>query len=108
MLAEPSVQAELIDLTVPADVLDLCARRGNLAHLRTAIRLAFEHFRSIRNVEIRVQLDPDSDEQRVIVDLTLDGEIEEVVASQHAYHRAWAQAVPPSQQDAVRLLYAFI
>jgi len=107
MLTGPSAQAESIDGTVPADVLDLCERHGTLADLQTAIRVAFEHFKSIRNVEIRVQLDPDSDEQRVIVDLTLDGEIEEVLSSRHAYHRSWAQTVPPSQQDTVRLLYAF-
>jgi hypothetical protein len=107
MLARPSAQAEFIDGTVPNDILDRCARRGNLAHLQTAIRLAFEHFKSVRNVEFRIQFDPDGDEQRVIVDLTLDGETEEAIASQHAFYRAWAQTVPPSQQDTVRLLYAF-
>jgi hypothetical protein len=40
-------------------------------------------------VAFRVQIDPDSDEQRVIVDLTIDGEIDEAVASGHAFSRAW-------------------
>jgi hypothetical protein len=99
--------SKLIDGTIPNDVLNLCAKRGNLAHLRSAIRLASEHFKSIRNVEIRVQLDPDSDVQRVIVDLALNGEIEEALVSQRAFYGAWAQTVPPSQQETVRLLYAF-
>jgi len=99
--------SKLIDGTIPNDVLNLCVRHCNLAHLQTGIRLAFEHFKSIRSIEIRVQLDPDSEEQRVIVDLTLNGEIEEALASQRAFFRAWAQTVPPSQQDIIRVLYAF-
>ena len=108
MRSGPTAEPASIDETIPDEVLELCARRGNLAHLRTAIRLALEHFKSIRNVEIRVQLDPESDEQRVIVDLTLNGEIEEALESQHAFHRAWAQTVPLSRLDTVRVLYAFI
>jgi hypothetical protein len=108
MRAGPPACSELIDTTLPSDVLDHCARRGNVAHLQTAIRLAVEHFKTIRKVEFWIQLDPDSDDQRVIVDLSIDGENKEVLASQHAFYRAWAKSVPPLQQDAIRLLYSFV
>jgi hypothetical protein len=108
MLAAPSAQPDSIGGTIPSDVLELCVRRGNLDHLQTAVRLASEHFKFIINVAFRVQIDPDSDEQRTIIDLTIDGEIDEVLASQRAFYRAWAQAVPPSQRDAIRLLPGFI
>jgi hypothetical protein len=92
---------------VPAKVLDFCAQQGSIAYLQQAVSLALEHFKTVRKVETRLQQDPDVDVQRVIIDLTVEGEIDEVLASKEAFDEAWGDVAPTSQQDAIRLLFDF-
>lgn len=100
--------SEFLDGVIGDEVRDLGSRQGHLEHLRAAILLALEHFKSAKEVRTRIQPDPDEDLQRVIIDLTVDCEIDEALASKDAFDRAWVQTVPAGEQDSIRLLYDFV
>jgi hypothetical protein len=106
-IQDEHLEAEFPFGVFPKDVFDLCAQRGSLSHLHLAVSLALEHFKNVRKLETRLQQDPDADDQRVIIDVTVDGEIDDALASKKAFDKAWAREAPLSQLDAIRLLFDF-
>jgi hypothetical protein len=97
----------LVDRAIPGDVLEFASQRQLLPHLERALRLAESTFLTIRQLSMGVEADPDSDEQYIVIDVTMDLEADEVLRRDDAYTRAWVASTPPDVRSHIRLLYHF-
>src|SRR5688500_11575093 len=82
------------DPELPPDVAEVCARRGLGGHLPLAVRLAREAFGPASDLRLSVDTDPDTDDRRVVLDVTVDATVDELLRRHRDYTRRWVQAVP--------------
>jgi len=92
----------------PVEIVEFCSERGILPHFREAALLAHQTFKSVRTLDARIQVDPEGDEERVVIDVTVDATVDEVLAAKKAYTRQWVQTAPPEVRDQIRLLYHLV
>ena len=90
---------------IPKEVQNFCAEHGIGQLLRDALRLVRRSFRPMRKLEVRLQPDPDADETRVVIDVTVETEIPKALAMQRAYTDRWVKLAPLQVRDQIRLLY---
>lgn len=90
---------------IPCRVVDFCDMHNLKNGLRDAILLARRSFRAIKKLEARLQPDPDSNETRVVIDVTLNCTIPMALKMKRDYTRQWVKLAPPSVRDSIRLLY---
>ena len=87
------------------DVARVCADHDLLPALRTSVRLLHEAFRSVHDLSAEVDVDPDTDERRIVIDAVVDGPIEELLSRYFDYTRDWVRLVPPELREWIRLAY---
>lgn len=93
---------------ISRDVHAFCAEHGIEEFLRQAIAVARHSFRPIRKIETRLQADPDADETRVVVDVTVESDIPSALAMKRTYTQQWVKLAPPRVRNLIRLLYNII
>ena len=93
------------DLSGP--VYQYSLRHHLLPHLQTALGLAESHFSPIQNLDVSVDTDPETDEEKLVIDITLAMEIDDVLGRKQAYTRDWINAAPLSahREDLPSLRY---
>ena len=102
-MAPPGV--DVLDPSVPKDVLAFCSDKGLTPYLLISLRLAQECFSPIRRLQVELELDPDTDEPRVIVEVGVDLPVDEVLRQNAAYSRQWVAKAPLDVGQKIRLLY---
>ena len=90
---------------LPAPVLAFATKEQLLPHLEHAASLADSLLRPSRQLIFELETDPESDEQRLIVDAPLDCGVDEALVRNGAFTRAWVSATPPGVRDKIRVLY---
>lgn len=96
-------RAEDVGILVPADVRDVCLARGLTAYLATAVRLATATFVGVQDLHFEVDVDPDTDERRVVLNVTADASADELMDRYRAFIAQWVRAAPPEAREWVRL-----
>jgi hypothetical protein len=76
-----------------------------LQHVATALRLAREFFPTVPPT-VRLEADPESDDQWVTIDVVAQGDVDRVLEREEGYMRALIASVPWPQRDKIRLAYA--
>ncbi len=89
------------------DVLDYCQRYGVLPSLMAAAGLASEVFLSARDIAVRTQADPETEQTRIVVDVAVVGEADEILRQKAEYTRRWVELATPEVRDRIRVLYHF-
>jgi hypothetical protein len=95
----------LLEHAVPEDVIEFASRRQLLPHLERAIRLAETAFHPVHRMTFEVETDPETGEQWVAVDVTVDTDGEDVLRRDWAYALEWVKTTPPDVRSWVRVLY---
>ena len=90
---------------LPESVLEFAAAHQVLPHLETALRLAAAHFRPRTKPVAEVETDPETDERRIVIDVTVDGDIGDVLRRNDSYTREWIANAPADVRSRIRLLY---
>ena len=90
---------------VSAEVLEYAVECRIFDFLRQGIHLARETFESVRNLDTRIQHDPDVDEKRIIIDATVEGEVADILAAQRRYTEEWMRIAPLEVREKIRFLY---
>jgi hypothetical protein len=92
---------------VPQEVVELCIgnRRAVLPLVVQAMRLAARLFAPAKNVSAEVDVDPDSDERRVVVNVTADLPPTAMLDRYRAYTREWVMIGTPALREWVRLSF---
>jgi len=73
--------------------------------LQTALRLAESAFGPDSQLQVAVELDPETDHEYLVIDVATTGmTVDEAVARKQQYTRQWVQAVPPEVIGKIRLV----
>jgi len=90
------------------NVLQFCHREGVFQYLLIAIELAQKHFPSIYGKQIELEQDPDTGEEWIILDVTIDGEVAKLLKNYDRYTDDWISSVPWPERTKVRFSYNII
>ena len=104
--AKPRI--EILGAEVPADVLTFCEREGILDALMAAGELISQCFPDIRSVGFRVEIDPETGDESVVIDLSIAGEIEDLVRRSQQYSASFVARVPWSERSNIHVCYGVV
>ena len=75
-------------------------------HLACAVELAETVFKPVHPIELDLEVDPDTGQRRILIEVTVDASVEQALQMKRAYTSEWVQAaVPPAIRERIRLLY---
>ncbi len=104
-LVEDFVQ---IERQISPEILQFCSQNGILQSLPVAIDLIERHFPSNDKLDLYLEHDPETEEEWLVLDLTLRGEVDEVLDNYDKYTDHWVSSVPWPQRHKIRLVYNII
>jgi len=90
---------------VPKDVLAFCSKSNLAPYLDLALQLARECFDPVRRLNLEIEFDPDTDEERVIVEVGIEMPVNEVLERNSEYTSQWVAQAPLEARQKIRLLY---
>jgi hypothetical protein len=76
-----------------------------LPYLRSALRLADSSFACAHAIDVEVETDPETGDQRLLIDVALDQSVEDVLAQYDAYVKQWVALAPPQVRHRIGLSY---
>lgn len=95
-------------IAVPEDVARYCAAHGIVDDLHLAIRLADEVFAPVAKWKIALEMDPDADEETVIIDAWISLTVEEALKRDSEFTHRFVAAATPLGMEKVVLIYNLI
>jgi hypothetical protein len=106
-------ESALAQLNVPQpqlsnEVMHFCAKHGILPYLSIAIDLIKTCFSSLQDLHLQPEQDPETGEEWLGVDVTLQGNQEQVLAAYDKYTDDWVSAVPWPVRQKIRLSYTLV
>jgi hypothetical protein len=107
-MTENRSSAAVTEHEIPVDVLEYCEQHGLLPHLHEAISLAESHFSPIKPVRVVLETDPESDEQRVMVESTVNLSPQQTVERYRALIGQWIALVPSDLNYHIGFVYDII
>jgi len=96
------------DVWLSAGLLDFCSRQGILPYLPVAIELIETCFSSIQELQLQLEHDPDTSEEWLVLDITIQGDEEEILDAYGRYVDHWVSAVPWPGRNKIRLSYNIV
>jgi len=87
------------------EVRDYCREFDLLPYVSIAAAVAGRHFHPRDPIRAELEIDPETDEKRVILDVTVDASVDDVLKRYDSYLREWIAAVPPEVQLHIGLVY---
>ena len=100
------MHATIIDRgALPSSVLEFATKQRLLAPLQTALDLVETHFRPLRRVTAEIETDPETVEQRIVIDLTVEAGVPDVLTMNEAFTQHWVAATSADARSHIRVLY---
>jgi hypothetical protein len=99
--------AVVLDDSVPRHVREFCSKNELTSHLPVVLHLARESFKPVDHLQVEPETDPDTDEKRVLIEVTIDATPEQAVEMKKTYTRNWVASAPTEIRQKIRLLYQF-
>ena len=93
---------------VAPDAVAYCLQHGLRQYLLLAIDLMHQCFSSVEACHLRLEQDLDTGEEWLVIEVTLQEDVEEVLAHCDAYTDRWIAQVPWPERDQIRLVYNVI
>lgn len=90
------------------EVLTFCSREQIFNHFHRALRLAQQSFLDLKNIEVEIENDPESEGEWLVIVVQIHGEIGKVLDMYDAYTRKFVRVVPWPALDKIRLIYDFV
>jgi hypothetical protein len=97
-------QTTVEDVRVPQDVVDFCAEHGLAADLQLSLGLVREIFGPVRELVVEVEIDPETGERYVVVNVCRTLSVEDALAHRRAYTTKWIQSASPEGRLTIRML----
>lgn len=101
-------QSPARSVLITDEVLAFCSQRKIFPHFKQALQLAQQSFSDLRNITVKTENDPESDDEWLLIVVQVHGEISNVLEMYDAYTRGLVRAVPWPARDNIRLIYDFI
>ena len=102
-----TLQAPATDARLTPEVVDFCRRHQIEPHLHRALRLAAECFQPVLDWTTEVEIDGETDDQYVIVDVYTDKAvgIDGILQRNDDFTQRWITSTPPAARDLIRVLF---
>lgn len=84
---------------------DFCSEHNLFDALRISIELVRKCFPSVDLAYVRHEYDPETEEEWLAVDISVESEIEDVLDRYDIYTRLWISLVPWASREKIRLSY---
>jgi len=91
-----------------SEILYFCYQQKLLQSLPNAINLTQEVFCNIDEQQIRFEVDPETGEEWLVIDITLPGEVDEVLDQYERYTNLFVSSVPWPDRSKIRLSFNII
>jgi hypothetical protein len=88
-----------------SDIVEVCSSHGLWPSMRTAVDAVHRAFHPVVDVRAEVDVDPDTDERRVVLDVTVDAPVDELLRQYEKYTRSWVAAASAEKRDWIRLSF---
>jgi hypothetical protein len=96
---------EPLKVQLNQDIANLSIQKGLSQFLHKAFDIIYQSFPLIRKLRLLQEQDPETDEEWLLIDITVDGEIEEILDSYDDYVKKWVSSVPSAVRENIRLSY---
>lgn len=96
------------NLNPSIEVKKFCEGHGIQRYLQSAISLAKEYFPFIQELTLEVEGDPESNEEWVTIDITVEGNIEEIIENYDNYISKFISIIPWPEREKIILSYNII
>ncbi len=93
---------------VTDEILRFCFRHYIVKHLRPIISLIEKSFPAFQEPCLEIEEDPESDEEWLTIDITVEGEVDEILECYNNYITAFVSSVPWPEREKIRLSYNII
>jgi hypothetical protein len=90
------------------EILQFCSRQRILGYLPTAINLVERSFPSISELIMHPEKDPETGGEWLALNVTIQGEVDEVLNNYDNYTGHWVSSVPWPERHKIRLSYNII
>ncbi len=94
----------VVDRVYSEPVQWYCDKHRLLPYLRTAVRLAEIHFAPARDLGVSVDIDPETEEEKLVIDVSVATDIDDVLRRKRAYTRDWISSAPLEAGEKICLL----
>jgi hypothetical protein len=91
-------------VTIPEDVAQFCAAHNITDDLHLAIRLAEASFAPVDRWQVGIEVDPETDDEYVVVDLWAALSVEEALKRDSGFSRRFVATATPKGMELVRLI----
>jgi hypothetical protein len=93
---------------VTPEIVEFCSRERITSYLPTAVNSAEKNFPTISELKIEVEQDPETEEEWLVLNVAIRGEVDEVLNNYDNYVNYWVSTVPWPERQKIRLLYNII
>jgi hypothetical protein len=93
---------------ITPEIIEFCSRERITSYLPTAVNSAEKNFPTISELKIEVEQDPETEEGWLVLNITIRGEVDEVLNNYDNYINYWVSTVPWPERQKIRLLYNII
>ncbi len=100
------VQARSVFLS--DEILSFCSRWQIFNYFQRALRLAQQSFLDVTSIDVKVENDPESEDEWLLIVVQVQGEIGKVLEMYDTYTKRLVRAVPWPARDRIRLIYDFV
>lgn len=90
------------------ELTSFCSEHGLLSYIPVAIELIERCFPPLQDLHLLHEQDPETDEEWLVLDITLPGDEKQVLEAYDRYTDGWVAAVPWAVQQKVRLSYNIV
>jgi hypothetical protein len=93
---------------ITPEIIEFCSRERITSYLPTAVNSAEKNFPTMSELKIETEQDPETEEEWLVLNVTIRGEVDEVLNNYDKYINYWVSTVPWPERQKIRLLYNII
>lgn len=98
-------KVEIVPDTFPKEVIQFCEELGILRYLGKALDLIKTCFSPIEGPAPRLAQDPETEDRWLVLDITVEGEVEDVLKKYDNFINLKVKSIPWPERDKIRLAY---
>jgi len=105
-LSSSIAERNLPEARLMPEVSEFCFQKGISEYLETTLKVIKESFPPVRGLHLLKEQDPEAEEQWLLIDITVDGSIDDILEGYDHYVDQWVKSVPESVRKNIRLSYS--
>jgi hypothetical protein len=98
----------VFNASLSSDIVRFCLQMGILHYLYIAIDLLQKCFPTIKKLQPQIEKDPETEEEWLILDISLEGEVDTILDDYNSYTDKWVSSVPWPERQLIRLSYDIV